>query len=409
MTCATIGAILVSSFFVQAGPMTVDPSTGVNVVCAPGGAPQPASATFTVTNTGATLMGWTVSTTLGMVTPTAGNLAGGASTTVTVSFQGVVSFYAGNYSGTLAFTNTGNGSGNTTRPISLTMTYVTPTTGFASSGPVGGPFAPPNTTYKIATLYGGQFGPWLIQTSQSWVSVNPSLSNFSNGFPIVYVAINYQAKFLPAGDHSAIVKFTNMSSGEGSTTRVVNLTVTTPGSAGPMTVTPSAGLTASRPAGGAFEPSSATYLVTNTGSAPMAWTATPGQSWITVTPPSGVLTAGASAPVTVKLAAESGTLPAGTHASSVSFVNATNGNGNTLREVALTVGAVASEVEANGSGSSGGSCGCIGLEALILAALLWLRRRPRRISWGGPPIRSRDRTDAGDAGMILEDDCRLRP
>ena len=62
---------------------------------------------------------------------------------------------AGGYSDTVSFTNTSNGTGNTTRPVSLTVTSVTPqlavspASGLTSSGMAGGPFSPASQTYGL--------------------------------------------------------------------------------------------------------------------------------------------------------------------------------------------------------------------------------------------------------------------
>jgi hypothetical protein len=58
---------------------------------------------------------------------------------------------------------------------------------------------------------------------------------------------------------------------------------------------------------------------------------------VTLSATSGTLVAGASTSVTVSINSNASGLPAGSYSDTVSFVNATTGNGNTSRSVSLTV------------------------------------------------------------------------
>ncbi len=90
-----------------------------------GGPFSPTSTTFTVQNSGSGTMNWTASssnTGVATVSPTSGSLGAGASTSVTVQLAaGVNSLSIGTYLSTLTFTNSTNGSGNTTRTATLTV------------------------------------------------------------------------------------------------------------------------------------------------------------------------------------------------------------------------------------------------------------------------------------------------
>jgi FtsP/CotA-like multicopper oxidase with cupredoxin domain/arylsulfatase A-like enzyme len=104
-----------------------------------------------------------------------------------------------------------------------------------------------------------------------------------------------------------------------------------------LTVTPATGLTSSGNQGGAFSPSSATYTLTNTGTGSMNWTAGKSAAWLTLSPSSGTLAAGANASVTVSISATANTLGIGGYNDTVTFTNSTNAAGNTSRVVNLTV------------------------------------------------------------------------
>ena len=106
------------------GPLTVSPAGGLASSGTIGGPFSPSSQTYTLTNTGTASMNWTASKVASWVTlsATAGTLASGATTTVTASINsGANSLAAGSYTDNITFTNTSNGSGNTTRPVSLTV------------------------------------------------------------------------------------------------------------------------------------------------------------------------------------------------------------------------------------------------------------------------------------------------
>src|SRR5512143_2697561 len=100
---------------------------------------------------------------------------------------------------------------------------------------------------------------------------------------------------------------------------------------GPLTVSPAGGLTSSGTAGGPFTPSSVSYTLTNTGTAPMNWTASKVQSWVTLSATGGTLAAGAGTTVTVSIGTGANSLAAGSYNDNVTFTNTTNGTGNTTR------------------------------------------------------------------------------
>lgn len=114
-----------------------------------------------------------------------------------------------------------------------------------------------------------------------------------------------------------------------------------PPTAGALSVTPITGLASSGVVGGMFSPASQTYTLTNTGGAAINWTAGATKAWIGVSSLTGTLAAGASTTVTVSINATAKTLAAGSYTDTVSFTNTTNGVGNTVRGVSLTVSSAA--------------------------------------------------------------------
>jgi PKD repeat protein len=102
--------------------LSVSPADGLTSVGHVGGPFNPTNQTCTIANSGNSNLDWSASTAAGWLTlsATSGTLAPDSNTTVTV-FLNANSLSAGSYSDTVIFTNTTNGAGSTTRPVSLTV------------------------------------------------------------------------------------------------------------------------------------------------------------------------------------------------------------------------------------------------------------------------------------------------
>ncbi len=80
------------------------------------------------------------------------------------------------------------------------------------------------------------------------------------------------------------------------------------------------------------------YLVSDTGGTAMTWTATWTSAWLTLSPFGGTnLAAGGNTNVVVSINGNATTLANGTYSDTISFVNTSNGQGNTTRGVSLTI------------------------------------------------------------------------
>lgn len=323
------------------GGMLVTPGGGLTSSGLVGGPFSPSSQQYTLTNTGGAAINWTATKTRTWVTLSAasGTIAAGGSAVVTVSINAQANtLAAGSYSDTVTFTNTTNGAGNTTRAVSLTVNApaalsVSPAGGLTSTGLVGGPFSPSSRVYTL-TNSGGVSMNWTAAKTQSWVSLSSSGGTLAAGASTnVTVSINSGANSLAAGGYSDTVTFTNTTNGGGNTTRAVSLTVTAPAA---LSVS-GTDLAASGPPGGPFSPASTTYTLSNSGGVSLNWTAGGNQAWLTVSPTSGTLAAGASTTVTASINSNANALAAGIYGASVSFTNATNGAGNATRNATLNV------------------------------------------------------------------------
>ena len=216
---------------------------------------------------------------------------------------------------------------------SIGILSVSPTNGLVSSGFVGGPFTPPSQVY-VLTNRGTTSLTWAATKTQNWVG--PSATNgtlASHATTSVTVSINSNANALAIGNYSATVTFTNRSNNIGTTSRTVSLAVN---GIPFLSVSPSSGFSPSGPSGGPFSPPNQAYVLTNSGSASLTWSASNTQPWLSLSATNGTLAVGAVTTVTASINPTASTLAVGSYSDTVTFTNLTNGNGSTNRAVMLT-------------------------------------------------------------------------
>jgi tetratricopeptide (TPR) repeat protein len=109
------------------------------------------------------------------------------------------------------------------------------------------------------------------------------------------------------------------------------------GGPGYLTVTPGDDFSSAGALGGPFSPNSKTYILENTGTGSINWTASKTANWITLSATSGNLERGTSTAVTVSINNNANFLPVGTYTDTVTFLNTTNGSGSTTRTVTLLI------------------------------------------------------------------------
>jgi len=320
------------------------------------------------------------------LSPASGTLAAAATATVTASINSHAnSLSAGNYSDTISFTNTTNGSGNTTRPVSLSITVATYAYTFATnpSGQQividGVAYTAPRTfnwsagsshTISVSSPQGATsdtryaFSSWSNGGAQSQTLTAPAANaaytaNFATQYTLTTAAAPTNGGSVsPAGSAwynsgqnvtvtaspASGYNFSSWSGGLTGNTNPATLTMNGAKSmtarfvtAGTFVVTPGTGLSASGAQGGSFSPSSVALTLQNTGGSAIAWTASKTQGWVNLSAASGTLAAGASTAVTASINGNAASLAAGTYADTITFTNSTNGNGNTTRSIGLTV------------------------------------------------------------------------
>jgi subtilisin-like proprotein convertase family protein len=137
-----------------AAPDVVISGTPLFIATGPVGGPfNPASATYTITNSSAASLNWTATKTQAWTTlsPASGTLAPGASVTVTCSFNATANgLGGGNFTDVVTITDTTTG---TSRGFNVSLTTVAPTTPFSNATAITIPAGAPATTLGPASLY----------------------------------------------------------------------------------------------------------------------------------------------------------------------------------------------------------------------------------------------------------------
>ena len=172
-TAATVTITVTAA--TAAGPLTVTPAGGLTSSGTAGGPFTPSSVSYTLTNSGGSPMNWTATKVASWVTLSSagGALAAGAPVTVTVSIgTGANSLAVGSYTDNVTFTNTSNGTGNTTRPVSLTVNAVAAPTISTVSLPAGAV----NTAYSQTLAATGGTTPYSWSVSSGTLPAGLSLS-----------------------------------------------------------------------------------------------------------------------------------------------------------------------------------------------------------------------------------------
>lgn len=268
--------------------------------------------------------------------PYSGSVFAGSSQNVTLTINSA-GLSQGTYSRTLVLTSNDPLQPTVSLPMTLTVLgvanlAVSPSGGLSGSGLRGGPFAPASQNFTISNV-GGQPLSWTATKSAAWLDLSSTSGSLNPGESAVITAsLNTSTASLISGSYADTLTFTNLTNGAGSTTRPVTLTITP---AGELVVSPPTDFPASGNFGGPFTPANRDYTLTNTGDAPLHWSASKSASWLALSVTQGTLAPGASTVVAATIAASA--LDPGSYSASISFADADNGRGNTTRNATLAV------------------------------------------------------------------------
>lgn len=190
---------------------------------------------YTINNPSGGSVVWTASKAAPWLTlsTAGGTLAAGASTTVTAGIDSVAAskLASGSYTDTITFTNVTNGTGNTTRPATLTINPaglldVTPTAAVTSSGNFGGPFTPASHVFTLTNIGDAQLD-WTATETLPWLTLSSTSGTLSAGASTTVTA-TINASTLEPSNYSGGIDFANTTTGRGNTSGTAALTVTFP-------------------------------------------------------------------------------------------------------------------------------------------------------------------------------------
>jgi uncharacterized repeat protein (TIGR03803 family) len=196
---------------------------------------------------------------------------------------------------------------------------------FIASGSPAGPFIPNVCTYTLQNTGSMASLTWTVASNQAWTTLSATTGVLAPGASTgVDVSLNSQANSLVAGSYTALLTFADLTTG-GSQQRSMTLDVNGPAPA--LSVTPPTGYDPSGPVGGPFTPATSTYVVSNTGSAPLSWVASNSSSWLSISPTAGTIVAGGSAAVIASVTPAAASRPLGSSTDTIVFSNVSNGVG----------------------------------------------------------------------------------
>jgi Raf kinase inhibitor-like YbhB/YbcL family protein len=335
------------------GALSVSPTAGFVSSGDEGGPFQNGSAVYTLKNTGTEEIDWTATkgATWLDVSPALGKLEADAETEVIVSINAATAkaLARNHYQDAVAFTNTTNGAGTTSRPALLIVgqtlkdgIIVLEADGLYAWGFTGGPFSPPSKAFTIHNL-GMSQASWTATQTADWVTLSASEGTLGAGESATITAtVNGAAAGKANGAHTSTITFyrTLVQGSELLATRPLTLTVAAPAAMATLAMAPAEGLSATGYVGGPFAPTGKNFTLRNVGETNLAWTATKTAGWLALAPTVGTLAKGESSIVTAFINSNAAALTAGIHNDTVTFTNTTDGAGgagNTTRPVSLSI------------------------------------------------------------------------
>jgi hypothetical protein len=326
------------------GMLAVAPTTDLNASGFVGGPFTPSAQVHTLSNTGGASLNWEVVVDQPWVSlsSTTGTLAAGESVEVTVSLNAEAnSLVAGSYTATVNFENTTAGQLAASTAVNLTVNpapgqlVMTPEVGFRSSGFTGGPFDPTEQTFTLSNSGGTPFD-WSASKRADWLSLSVSRGTLAPGASTtVTLSLSDAAALLGAGTHTDTLVLTNLTNGQGNTTRTVSLTVSA--RPGVLSVTPLSDFGSGGIVGGPFTPTQTIYILSNSGGSALDWRATASAPWLSFFASAGSLAPGQHTEVTVSVNDQAAALASGTHSASIEFKDAPAGTVAATRTVTLVI------------------------------------------------------------------------
>ena len=300
------------------------------------GATNPPAQTITFWKGGDRTKNWTITASAPWisVTPSSGTIATEQDQiTVSVNATGLS---AGSYTSTVVI-STESFKGRQVKtivPVSLSLTQSSTATPIIQLSPaalsfsgIAGSANPAAQLLSLTNSSGGTLS-WNLSDNATWLTLSTASGTTTTETDSVAASVNLTG--LAAGTYTAAI--TVSASGATNSPQIipVSLTITAASTATPVIGLSVSSLAFSGTAGGA-NPAAQSFIVSNTGSGTLTWTAGDSASWLTLTPATGTNTGTVTASVNL-----SG-LAAGTYSGTIT-VSAAGATSKTL-PVSLTVGA----------------------------------------------------------------------
>jgi len=192
---------------------------------------------------------------------------------------------------------------------------ISPVSGYAFSGPYSGPFNPSSGAFQLTNSSSSSLSWSLISTS-AWLKADSTNGVLAAGAVAnVNLSLTATASNLLVGSYSTTLVFTDLVSHVGqrfpTTLQVYQ----------PLAVSPTKGFTAVGPVGGPFTSATQTFILTNLGNSPVAWSIINTSAWLTVSANSGSLAVNGQTSVTAGVSAGADALAAAVYRSSLVFTN----------------------------------------------------------------------------------------
>jgi subtilase family serine protease len=205
---------LINALAGAADSLVISPLSGAATGVA-GGPFSVTSGNILLTNTSSSVLTWSLVSTSPWLnfSATSGSLAANATTTLTASLTAAANNLAvGTYDANLVFSN---GVSHVTQPGLFALQVnqpmaVSPNNGFATAGPVGGPFVVTSQNFTL-TNQGVSSLAWSLVNTSSWLNVSVTGGNLAGGAQTgVTVSLAAAANSLAAGSYTANVLVTNL-------------------------------------------------------------------------------------------------------------------------------------------------------------------------------------------------------
>lgn len=221
---------------------------------------------------------------------------------------------------------------------------VTPPTGTAHTGPVGGPFTNSEVVYTLRNPT-GIATPYRVSSDRGLLTFNGGTAALAGVLPAdggttqIVVGLSAAARNLSAGAYEDVLRVTDLARGLTATRRhgfAIGLTR--------FETAPSDGFLWGGPQGGPFN-GSIVYALSNEQATPVSVRVSADVPWITLNGQPGPITVQLSGAepfdaVAVGFSAAALNLPDGAHSGTVSFKNLSGGDGDTTRAITLEVGRI---------------------------------------------------------------------